>query len=212
MMRKVLIYVFLFLILATSVFSIPCLDLRIILSDDDISVDYSVFDGELDYTFSDKGDYELSLLGNQGVLFQNYYSFSRIMDNKRIDLEDTKLISDVIPFTKEMKFFELRRDNELLKRIELELCNDNGLCDSKENSLTCNDCNPEGQDNLCISIEDDFCDPDCLEGFDPDCLIEETKETSKLKWLLWIFGFILLAVLTFLYFKIIKKEKSVVKS
>ena len=58
------------------------------------------------------------------------------------------------------------------KKISLEIpCNSNSICEPSlgENFYICSqDCSSGSQDYVCDMINDDICDPDCLEG-DSDC-------------------------------------------
>ena len=67
--------------------------------------------------------------------------------------------------------------NEFQFSIAHRLCNNNGVCDAEESTVSCNDCKPDKPDNVCIALDDNICDPDCALGVDIDCIRQQTKPT-----------------------------------
>ncbi|MFH1376746.1 MAG: VCBS repeat-containing protein [Candidatus Woesearchaeota archaeon] len=58
------------------------------------------------------------------------------------------------------------------ENISTLLCNENDVCDGKENYFSCSqDCSSGSQDGICDRQDDGICDPDCSEGADLDCQI-----------------------------------------
>jgi putative hemolysin len=86
-------------------------------------------------------------------------------------------------------------------------CGD-GVCDEEENYRSCQkDCPSGSLDGYCDGVKDEVCDPDCSRDEDVDC--EKEEEGGYLSYLLWlILGLIILGVVIFLVFSMIKKGGS----
>jgi len=80
--------------------------------------------------------------------------------------ENAALIEIAFDDGKETRFFIANR-----------LCNNNGVCDAEESTVSCGDCKPDKPDNVCIAFDDNICDPDCALGVDIDCIRQQTKPT-----------------------------------
>jgi len=176
--REIIIGMILFfLIIIPSIKAMPILDLNVAISAENVSVDYLVYDGgEFNYTYSNSGNYEILIYDNQNeLIFNNYYSLGKPMDADE-QLITIRNIYDKIPYRKNMALLEVKNNNTLIKSVDLVFCNNNSICDENENTLTCSDCKKDKIDNLCINSEDGICDPDCLEGYDPDC--NKTQENN----------------------------------
>jgi PKD repeat protein len=75
-----------------------------------------------------------------------------------------------IPYEPAMRKLEVYHQSRLIYTKDLNFCNRNSICDSTETYLTCpRDCPLDKTDDICIAWQDKTCDPDCLEGVDPDC-------------------------------------------
>lgn len=206
-MKNLAMFIVAISLLVVPVHSIPVMDLSISILGSDVSIDYFVFDGEIDdYTTSDTGDYEVIIYDNSGkVIFKNKYFFGRITDVTDNYLAQATALSDKIPYNERMKFLRLTHNGQELKTIPLNLCNNDGICGKNENMLTCStDCTMQG-DNLCINKADNICDTDCLNGYDSDCRLNTVN-------MYWIIVFILIAtiglVLFFHHINIIKESLS----
>ena len=188
--------------LIPSIKAISILDLNVEIDGNDISVDYFVYEGrEFNYTYSTSGNYEILIYNDQRTLiFDNYYSTGRLMDGNE-SLITKKIISDKIPYNKKMSSLEIKENNQIIKSINLNFCNNNTICEENENSLTCSDCKPDKPDNLCVNAEDGICDPDCLEGYDPDCENDSAENntgtpqgsTKKIDWINILLVFLVIA-------------------
>ncbi len=85
---------------------------------------------------------------------------------------DIMRYSDKIPYSSDMEKISVIYNGAVVFSSELGLCNKDGSCDGDENYLSCpEDCPLNEKDNVCISKADYVCDPDCLEGYDPDCIV-----------------------------------------
>ncbi|MBN2102239.1 MAG: hypothetical protein JW716_05205 [Candidatus Aenigmarchaeota archaeon] len=86
-------------------------------------------------------------------------------------MADEMRYTDKIPYSSNMDKMTVIYNGVVIFSSDLDICDDNGACEGNENSLSCpSDCLPYEEDNLCIGESDGVCDPDCLEGFDPDCI------------------------------------------
>ncbi len=90
-------------------------------------------------------------------------------------------------------------------------CNQNGICESKfgETYAYCpQDCSPWASDDRCNSAKDGHCDPDCLQGADPDCEAKPAAFDS-----LGLFGgicigtFVLIAIIAIGAFLVSRRPK-----
>lgn len=79
-----------------------------------------------------------------------------------------------VPYNKDFKSVEIRRDDKILLFIPLNLCNHNNICDLNENYYSCPEDCLGALDNVCINTTDSVCDPDC--GLkDKDCIMPEQQ-------------------------------------
>jgi hypothetical protein len=69
-------------------------------------------------------------------------------------------------------------NESFIMSIADRLCNNNGICDAEESSISCDDCEPDMPDNVCIAFDDNVCDPDCALGVDIDCVRQQAKPTA----------------------------------
>lgn len=75
-----------------------------------------------------------------------------------------------IPYTRGMYELLLYHKEEAIFSKTLDFCNSDDVCDTTETYLTCpDDCPLDREDKICIDRDEGICDPDCLEGVDPDC-------------------------------------------
>ena len=115
----------------------------------------------------------------------------------------------------EWKTLQIVKDNTVLFQTDIasKICNKDGICNGDENYVACSiDCPSGSQDNICDTVPDGICDPDCLSG-DSDCSEEvakpiatvqepfvEPKAPSSLLYLI-PFGVILLILIGYLIYK-----------
>ena len=103
-------------------------------------------------------------------LSKTYTQISFINDHTGI-ISDTASYTINIPYNEKAVFLDIYNQGKLLTKYKIpNLCNNNYLCDGKENYYSCpTDCDTYAVDNLCIGIHDGKCDPDCNLEEDLDC-------------------------------------------
>jgi len=94
---------------------------------------------------------------------------------------DHTLFEMLVPYVPEMKHVSFYRAGKLLFAGEINLCNYDRACDTlREDYLSCpEDCPLNESEGLCTGYDDGSCDPDCLEGIDPDCLSKTANNDSS---------------------------------
>jgi len=78
---------------------------------------------------------------------------------------DKILLTLKIPYIDNAKSMRLYHGNKLIFSSEIELCNNNGICEPKngENKLSCqSDCLSGSPDEYCDGLTDGICDQDCV--------------------------------------------------
>jgi hypothetical protein len=151
---------------------------------------------------------------------------------------NSSVVSARFPYMDGAKYFVFKHRNKVLLKEELNpyICDDNGVCDNYENSVSCPaDCPTGGSDGYCDHVEDNRCDPDCAPQADPDCeggkpIITEPacdtigngicdaecedvdpdciEEVEPDNSLLIVLGIVFIAIIAFLiYMKFTKKEE-----
>ncbi len=77
-----------------------------------------------------------------------------------------------LPYFEEVEIIAVGEENSSLMAfvgIKDLICNNNSMCESNENFISCEaDCAIE-EDNYCYPETDGVCDTDCIEGLDEDC-------------------------------------------
>ena len=91
------------------------------------------------------------------------------------------LVELKVPYKSEMKYLKFYRKTTLLISVKINLCDNNGKCDTTQESyLTCpGDCPLGAKDNMCLARKDGVCDPDCAKGNDPDCVESQNTTIPK---------------------------------
>ncbi len=151
------------------------------------------------------GDYMLEIVdaGNSTLWSKNYDLRFILLTNPPIH-SNYELISETIPFYSKMYELRFYHNNKLLLKKYLDFCDNNNVCDLNENALSCpTDCATFANDGICLGLKDDYCDPDCLTQFDPDC-ISLNKRKTVLNILLMLLIFSVSALISAIY---IEKEK-----
>jgi hypothetical protein len=125
-----------------------------------------------------EGDFDLVVYGkgekvfwqqSLGVPFDYNGPVYLGMDYSDVKAESFSL-SYSIPYEPGMENLVLLHKGEQIFSKELNFCNQDGKCGTTETYHTCpEDCPLEGKDKICIDRAEGVCDPDCLEGVDPDC-------------------------------------------
>jgi hypothetical protein len=117
-----------------------------------------------------ESEYEMTLQGKQKenlhktplpVFLAKFHPFEEI---------DEAPISIKVPYKNEYKTLQVAKSGEILLEENISfLCLEDGICQEKENYISCpKDCPAAGNDNICNPSFDHVCDADCLRG-DPDC-------------------------------------------
>lgn len=106
----------------------------------------------------------------------------------------------ILPYLKEAKTLTFEHGTNILAKADLSiLCNYNGKCEETENYLSCpEDCSLSEKDNYCLAYKDGTCDPDCIEGIDPDCGEEKKPSGFDLIGITIIAGITLILLLILL--------------
>ena len=130
-----------------------------------------------------KGNYKAVLFDEQGKkLFEKFLKldFKAIIDifpgqkniPEEIELDKTRLLLKM-PYFDRIAKFQLLKEGKVIFETKIDLCNDNGVCESNkdENHLSCpNDCVSGTKDNYCDRVLDGICDVDCaIKELDIDC-------------------------------------------
>jgi hypothetical protein len=84
--------------------------------------------------------------------------------------EESFSLSYRIPYEPGMENLVLLYKGREIFSKPLNFCNQDEKCDTTETYHTCpQDCPLNRPDKICIDRNEGICDPDCLEGVDPDC-------------------------------------------
>ncbi|RLE39580.1 hypothetical protein DRJ17_00070 [Candidatus Woesearchaeota archaeon] len=163
-------------------------------------------------------DYQIRLYDSHGDLISERNHQVIFLLFGRFVRELNQTIS-IIPmkYSRDIKHIQVyRKGTLLLSRKITELCNGNGFCDGKENYYSCStDCKSYSADGVCVPVGDFVCDPDCLQGTDPDCYKVKPIEVShrpmevsaevEERFNVWIaiafLAFMCALLLSFLYYK-----------
>ncbi len=168
----------------------------IIGENDSVSiVNVRAYEGPARQEAGEESDYQFQVYGkNNQMLKQLYFpAYFAIFD----PFEEAKEIpvTITVPYREEYATVDLVRRDEIIYRHDVSaLCRQDGICQKRENAISCPlDCPSGSADNYCDRKIDDVCDPDCLRG-DEDCSEGNTG------WILTIIGtaVILAAVALFL--------------
>lgn len=171
---------------------IPVIQARLIVSDNNVSVD-SV---QLVYGFPSESEQDanyIAKLMDEGLstIYQTRFYLEEFvptipesLGEEGIDyyyetVSGTLEAVVFLPFFEDAAFLAIGKENEgLTAFIDLRerLCDMDGECSENENYLSCpEDCPLEKSDNYCFPESDGVCDPDCIEGLDEDCIEEKGK-------------------------------------
>jgi len=120
-----------------------------------------------------------------------------------------------LPYFEEAEIIAVGEENSSLMAfvgIKDLICNNNSVCESNENFVSCEaDCSIE-EDNYCYPETDGVCDTDCVEGLDEDCEGTETSGGLSAQGLnlqdFFIPVAIVLIIATIVGYNLIKRKKS----
>jgi hypothetical protein len=154
--------------------------LNILISPDDTVVEDKIIlsYGRLTKYYQNGEDYKLTVVDQSGAAiwsqaFNIYFDYNGPV---YLDVDYSKIryknfpFHYKIPYIRGMHKLVLDHKNKIIFYKILNFCNKNKICDSTETHLTCPcDCPLDKKDKICIPRKDGICDPDCLEGVDPDC-------------------------------------------
>ena len=81
-----------------------------------------------------------------------------------MELDELELSVKVL-YSEEATKFEIRKGSRVLFEKEVDLCNEDGTCQSErgENFISCEDCPSGSDDDYCDAVFDYKCDLDCKE-------------------------------------------------
>ena len=161
---------------------VPMVSMRFDLSDESASLEWysaAYYEGEI--PVSDSGEYELSVIYEGETVFSTM--FDRPLSQICYDYADWGECEEqyvdfnvIVPLYSHSQIVQITHGNLVLFSSPLSpyLCNMDGNCSGKENSLSCpEDCPTGSADNFCDRQEDGICDPDCAPIADLDCDSEE---------------------------------------
>ncbi len=122
------------------------------------------------------------ILGEDGkVLSSTYFpAYFFVFDGPQ-DLNET-LVPLELPYFNNTKELKIYKDSEEKLSFDLKtnLCNNNKICDNKENVYSCpSDCTVYSKDRVCAGVSyDGGCDPDCPPSIDVDCKANQTTPST----------------------------------
>ncbi|MFH1592711.1 MAG: VCBS repeat-containing protein [Candidatus Woesearchaeota archaeon] len=104
-------------------------------------------------------------------------------DNATINVSDDKnesFIVSELEYTSNWEMLQVYKNDSLIYEVNIShlLCNENDICDEKENFFSCpQDCSSGSSDNICDGQDDGICDPDCYYSADANCALDLTNLT-----------------------------------
>ncbi|MDI6737038.1 MAG: hypothetical protein QME12_00795 [Nanoarchaeota archaeon] len=142
------------------------------------AMEYKVTEGRASSYSNETGSYMLSVNDASGApLWRRNYDIGFVLLANPPRRAEYEIITEKIPYNEKMYEIAFYKDNKLVLRKYLDVCDYNLKCDKKENAVSCpSDCSVSDFDGVCIAKEDDICDPDCIS--DIDCARQE-KERSQ---------------------------------
>lgn len=142
------------------------------------AMEYKIIDGRASFYSNETGSYMLSVNDASGAsLWKRNYDlgFVKLADPPR--MAEYEIITEKIPYDERMYEIAFYKDNNILLRKYLDVCDFNSICDKKENAVSCpSDCSVSDFDGVCIAKEDNICDPDCIS--DIDCARQEKEKNQ----------------------------------
>ena len=125
--------------------------------------------------FYPEGNFTFQILSRGGqIVYQKNFSVDFVILSDPPIFTNETIILLSAPILPNMQTIRLFKGKKLIleENIEKFLCNHNAKCENFENFYSFPDDCPSGsKDNICDALIDGKCDPDCLEGVDPDCNI-----------------------------------------
>ncbi len=167
---------FAFIIIASSVHAAPVLRADFDITKDGSVTDFSyrVIDGRPSENRG--GDITVMAFGKDNeILHMEGYDLSFFLYDAGIGLEKMHYVSK-LPFSNEIRRIGIYYKGIEVYSAKINACNENGACGERENAISCPaDCPQSGKDGWCMKADDGICDPDCAEGFDPDCRTQASE-------------------------------------
>jgi hypothetical protein len=155
--------------------------------------------------FYPEGNFTFQIFSrNNQIVYQRNFSVDFVILSEPPVFTNETIIFLSVPLLPNMQTIRLLKGKKLIfeENIEKFLCNHNTKCENFENFYSCPDDCPSGsKDNVCDALRDGRCDPDCAEGIDPDCGIQNKISRLTLIILIGILGLLLLAVVILILIK-----------
>ncbi len=111
--------------------------------------------------------FEARILDSGGNILNRAYFIPDflILSDPPIEVDET--VDEVVfPYSQNTSTVQVLKGGEIIlsESIGIQLCNRDGICNNKENYISCSqDCDRFSEDDYCNSISNDhICDPDCL--------------------------------------------------
>ena len=125
-------------------------------------VDYGVIEGRV--SSYPPGEYSYVIYDNKGNI-----ALSGNFSVPALEFYNNASVLLKLPYSQEFSKVEIFHGNIKLGEINIDLCDNDGVCEQKENFLSCpKDCPPGSEDGYCDMVRDRKIDPDCYPGEDPD--------------------------------------------
>lgn len=179
--KQIILAILLALAMLPFVSAEPVLEVNMLVFESgSAAMEYKVMDGRASSYLNETGEYMLSVNDAAGApLWSRNYELGFVMLSNPPRSVEYEIISEKIAYDEKMYEIAFYKNNQLLLRKYLDVCDYNSRCDRKENAVSCaSDCSISDLDGVCIAKEDGICDPDCVS--DIDCEIQEKEKNQAL--------------------------------